>query len=90
LQPTLSLGEDLEDQAVIDRHASASGVDLAKLSAALADGSAIEAVAATAMIARQHGVQGTPAWLSPQGMITGLRPAPDFERLANEARWLAQ
>ena len=89
MQPHFVLGEDLEDQDVIDRHASASGVDLAKLRAALVDGSAIEAIAATAMIAGQYDVQGTPAWLFPQGMITGLRPAPDFERLTNEARWLA-
>src|SRR3954464_6237397 len=34
-----ALGEDLEDQAVIDRHAVASGFDLAPLHAALTDGS---------------------------------------------------
>jgi predicted DsbA family dithiol-disulfide isomerase len=84
------LGEDLEDQVVIDRHASASGVDLAKLHAALADGSASEAVAAAVVSARRYGVQGTPAWLFPQGMIMGLRPASDFERLAKECTRLAQ
>ena len=83
-------GENLEDQAVIDRQARASGVDLAELHSALADGSAMEAVAAARVIARRYGVQGTPAWLFPQGMITGLRPALDFERLANEVTWLSQ
>jgi len=34
------LGEDLEDPAVIDRHAGESGIDLIDLHAALADGSA--------------------------------------------------
>jgi predicted DsbA family dithiol-disulfide isomerase len=85
-----ALGEDLADPTVIDTHASASGIDLAKLHAALADGSAMEALAAAEVIARQYGVQGTPAWLFPQGMIMGLRPASDFERLANEATRLAQ
>jgi len=85
-----ALGEDLEDQGVIDRHASASGIDLVKIRAAFADGSAMEALAAAEVIARQYGVQGTPAWLFPQGMIMGLRSTSDFERLANEARRLAQ
>src|SRR5262249_35744515 len=38
------LGEDGEDPAVIDRHASESGIDLAALHAALADDSAATAV----------------------------------------------
>src|SRR3954447_5117580 len=38
------LGEDLEDPAVIDRHATEAGVDLDALHAALADGSAAAAV----------------------------------------------
>jgi predicted DsbA family dithiol-disulfide isomerase len=85
-----ALGEDLEDQGVIDRHASASGIDLAKIQPAFAYGSAVAALAAAEAIARQYGVQGTPAWLFPQGMIMGLRPASDFERLANEAKRLVQ
>jgi ubiquinone biosynthesis protein len=32
-------------------------------------------------IARKYGVQGTPAWLLAQRLITGLRPAAEFERL---------
>ena len=76
------LGEDLEDPAVIDRHASESGIDLAALHAALADDSAAAAVTEAEMIGRKYGVQGTPAWLLGERLIAGLRPAPEFERLA--------
>jgi predicted DsbA family dithiol-disulfide isomerase len=76
------LGEDLEDFAVIDRHASESGIDLADLQAALADDSAAAAVMEAEMIGRKHGVQGTPAWLLGERLIAGLRPAAEFERLA--------
>ena len=75
------LGEDLEDPAVIDRHASESGIDLAALHAALADDSAAAAVTEAEMIGRKYGVQGTPAWLLGERLITGLRPAAEFERL---------
>jgi predicted DsbA family dithiol-disulfide isomerase len=76
------LGEDLEDPAVIDRHASGSGIDLAALDTALADASAAAAVVEAEVIGRKHGVQGTPAWLLGQRLITGLLPAAEFERIA--------
>jgi len=79
------LGEDLEDPAVIDRHANRSGVDLASLHAALADGSAAVAVTEGEITGRKYGVQGTPAWLLNQQLITGLRPAAEFERLSEYA-----
>jgi len=79
------LGEDLEDPEVIDRHAKQSGADLAALHAALDDGSAEAAVAEAEAIGREHGVEGTPAWLLAQRLITGLRPAAEFERLAESA-----
>ena len=76
------LGEDLEDPAVIDRHTSESGIDLAALHAALADDSAAAAVMEAEMTGRTYGVQGTPAWLLGGRLIAGLRPAAEFERLA--------
>ena len=76
------LGEDLEDIAVIDRHARSSDIDLIALHAALEDGSATNFVIETEMIGRKYGVQGTPAWLLGQRLITGLRPTAEFERLA--------
>ncbi len=79
------LGQDLEDPAVIDRHASSSGIDLAALHAALADGSAAGAVTEAETIGRKYGVQGTPVWLVDQRLITGLRPPAEFERLAEYA-----
>jgi predicted DsbA family dithiol-disulfide isomerase len=74
------LGEDLEEPAVIDRHASESGIELAALHADFADDRAVAAVTETEMIGRKYGVQGTPAWLLGEQLITGLRPAAEFER----------
>jgi len=76
------LGEDLEDIAVIDRHARSSDIDLVALHAALEDGSATNFVIETEMVGRKYGVQGTPAWLLGQRLITGLQPTAEFERLA--------
>jgi predicted DsbA family dithiol-disulfide isomerase len=76
------LGEDLEDPAVIDRHATASGIDLATLHAALADDSAEKDVADAEMLARRYGVSGTPAWLVDGRLISGLRSPAEFELLA--------
>jgi predicted DsbA family dithiol-disulfide isomerase len=76
------LGEDLEDSAIVDRHASKSGIDLAALHEALADDSAVAAVTEAEVSGRKHGVRGTPAWLLGQRLITGLLPALEFERLA--------
>jgi predicted DsbA family dithiol-disulfide isomerase len=84
------LGEDLEDPSVIDRHASEAAIDLAALHAALADGKAAAADVEAEMTGRQYGVQGTPAWLLAQRLISGLRPAAEFERLAEEAMQLAR
>lgn len=80
-----ALGEDLEDPQVIDRHASASGVGLAALHAALADGSAAALLKEAEMLGRKDGVQGTPAWLLDRQLIMGLRPRAEFERLAEHA-----
>jgi predicted DsbA family dithiol-disulfide isomerase len=77
------LGEDISDPAVIDRHASALGINLEGLHAALADGSAVAAVAEAEALGRRFGVQGTPAWLLAGRMIAGLRPAEEFEQLAD-------
>jgi predicted DsbA family dithiol-disulfide isomerase len=82
------LGEDLEDPAVIDQHASESDIDLAALHAALANDSAEAAVTEAEMIGRKHGVQGTPAWLLARRLITGLLPATEFEGLAEIATQL--
>lgn len=77
-----ALGEDVEDQVVVDHHAKASGVDLAALHAALADGSAETSVAATVKLGRKHGVKGTPAWLLGGRLISGLLSPAWFERRA--------
>ncbi len=76
------LGEDLEDIAVINRHARSSDIDLTALHASLEDGNAANFVVATEMIGRKYGVQGTPAWLLGQRLITGLRSTAEFDSLA--------
>ena len=78
------LGEDLEDPGVINLHAGRSGVDLPALNSALDDGSAERFVTETEMIGRKHGVQGTPSWFLNRRLIGGLRPAAEFERLAEQ------
>jgi predicted DsbA family dithiol-disulfide isomerase len=79
------LGEDLGSPAVIDRHASRAGVDLAGLHAALKNGRAGRLVTDAEMSGLEAGVQGTPAWLLGRRLITGLRPAAEFEGLAEQA-----
>jgi predicted DsbA family dithiol-disulfide isomerase len=75
------LGEDLGNLDVIDEHASRSGVDLPALHSALADDSAVAAVAEAEMAARKVGVEGTPAWLFGEQLVSGLLPATQFARL---------
>jgi hypothetical protein len=36
-------------------------------------------------VGRKHRLQGTPAWLVGERLITGLRPTAEFERLAEQA-----
>lgn len=67
-----AFGENLGDPGVIDWHASESGIDLAAMHGAFADGSAVDAVTEAEMLGRKCGVQGTPAWLSGDQVILGL------------------
>jgi len=80
-----ALGEDLEDGAVIDGHATHSGIDVSALRAALDDGSAGQVVEETEAIGRGHGVYGTPAWFLNRRLIAGLRPTAEFELMAEQA-----
>ena len=66
---------------MIDRHAAASGIDLAALNAALDDGSADALVGQSEALGRRLGVQGTPAWLVAGRLIPGLYPREQFETL---------
>lgn len=76
-----ALGQDLGDRAVIDRHATAAGLDVTALHAALADGSANALVDQSEALGRRLGVQGTPAWLVAGRLIPGLYPREQFETL---------
>ncbi|OBI23424.1 hypothetical protein A5712_00045 [Mycobacterium sp. E2327] len=80
-----ALGEDIGDQAVIDRHAVKAGVDPDPLHTALADGTAYAAVDLLERAGQQCGVSGTPAWLLGGRLVTGLQPVSEFERIAQDA-----
>ena len=79
------LGQDIDNQAVIDQHAMTAGVDLDALHTALADGSAYAAVSRVERAGRQYGVDGTPSWLLDGRLIVGLQPASEYERLARQS-----
>jgi predicted DsbA family dithiol-disulfide isomerase len=80
-----ALGENLEDPAVIDRHTVAAGIDRGLLNDALDGRSAAVAIMDAEALARKHGIRGTPAWFLSDRLISGLRPAAEFERLATRA-----
>jgi predicted DsbA family dithiol-disulfide isomerase len=80
-----ALGEDIGDQAVIDRHAAEAGVDRRALHAALSDGRGYLAVDQTERAGRQCGVYGTPAWLLGGRLVAGLLPASEFESIVRDA-----
>lgn len=77
-----ALGEDLEDPNIIARHALEAGIDIDILNDALADGTAMRAVAEAETLGRKYSVNGTPAWQLGKQLISGLRPAAEFERFA--------
>ncbi|OBG94348.1 hypothetical protein A5697_26445 [Mycobacterium sp. E3251] len=84
-QAHFALGEDIEDQQVIDRHAVKAGVDPGALHTALADGTAYAAVDLLERTGQQCGVCGTPAWLLGGRLVAGLVPMSEFERIAHDA-----
>ena len=73
---------------MVDRHAGDPDIDVEAMRAALSDGSAFAAVEAAEATGRRYGVQGTPAWLIAQRLISGLLPATEFEHLAEAATQL--
>ncbi|HVQ98606.1 MAG TPA: DsbA family protein [Mycobacterium sp.] len=77
-----TLGEDIDDQAVIDRHARNAGIDPCALHTAIADGCAYAGVSQAERAGRWHGVEGTPAWLLDGRLVTGLQPVSEFQRVA--------
>jgi predicted DsbA family dithiol-disulfide isomerase len=77
-----ALGEDLEDPFVIERHAAAAGIERGSLNEVMDSRNAAVAVMDAEALARQHGVRGTPSWFLHNQLISGLRPAAEFERLA--------
>ena len=67
-------GQDIGAQNIIDGYVGAAGVQLDALHAALADGSAVAAVASARRQAMAAGVMLTPVWLAARWRIIGLHP----------------
>jgi len=76
-------GEDLGDPAVVDRHAAAAGVKLGAMRSALADRSALAALAQSEDAARRCRVRGAPAWKVGDYIISGLQRQAEFEQAAD-------
>jgi predicted DsbA family dithiol-disulfide isomerase len=79
-----ALGEDLGNPAVVDRHAAEAGVKLGALRGALADGSALAALAQSEAAARRFRVRGAPAWKIGDHVISGLQREAEFALAADE------
>jgi predicted DsbA family dithiol-disulfide isomerase len=80
-----ALGEDIDDQAVVDRHAAYAGVDLGAPDNALTGGSAYAGVDQAERAGGRLGVYGTPAWLLGGRLVAGLLPASELQRVARDA-----
>jgi predicted DsbA family dithiol-disulfide isomerase len=79
-----ALGEDLGDPAIVDRHAAAAGVKLGAMRGALADRSALAALAQSEAAALRCRVRGAPAWKIGDHVISGLQRPAEFEHAAND------
>ena len=79
-----ALGEDLGNPAVVDRHAAEAGVRLGAMRAALADGTALAALAQAEAAARRYRVRGAPAWKIGDHVIYGLQRQAEFDRAADD------
>jgi predicted DsbA family dithiol-disulfide isomerase len=75
-------GLDIESVDLLCTFAEAAGGDAAGLRAALTDGSAYAALAASERRANELGVISTPTWIVGGQAVSGLRPRDWFEDLA--------
>ena len=75
-------GLDIESVDLLCTLAAAAGGDAAGLRAALTDGTAYDALAASEARAGEHGVVSTPTWIVAGQTVSGLRPRKWFEELA--------
>jgi predicted DsbA family dithiol-disulfide isomerase len=75
-----ALGEDIGDRDVIYSCADQTGVDVASVRAAMADGTAEAAVAASETAAKRRGITGPPVWLIGDRLITGWPGRAEFDQ----------
>ena len=78
--------EDLGDPELIDRQLEAVGIAPSIFRSALEAGTARDFVVEAEALGKSFGVRGTPAWLVRGRLVSGLRPASDFERLVVEGQ----
>jgi predicted DsbA family dithiol-disulfide isomerase len=79
-----ALGEDIGDRDVIYSYADQTGVDVASVRAAIADGTAEAAVAASETAAKRRGITGPPAWLIGDRLITGWPGRAEFDQAVHQ------
>ena len=77
--------EPLDDPAVLDRLVDAAGADAERTRAAVERGGASTLVDAAMADAREHGVNGTPAWLLDGGLLI-----PGSQPRAVLTRWITK
>lgn len=75
-----ALGEDIGDRDVIYSYADQTGVDVASLRTAMADGTAEAAVAASESAAKRRGITAPPAWLIGDCLITEWPGRAEFDQ----------
>ncbi len=69
------------DQAALEGHAQALGLDLARFRTALADGRHDAAIDADISIAKQASINGTPAFVINGYLLSGAQPVVAFKRI---------
>jgi predicted DsbA family dithiol-disulfide isomerase len=79
-----ALDEDVGDRALLYSLADHAGVDVASLRAAMADGTAEAAVAASESAAKRRGITAPPAWLIGDRLITGCPGRDEFEQAVHQ------
>jgi predicted DsbA family dithiol-disulfide isomerase len=80
------LGEDIGSADLVDRYASQAGAGVGAIHRAISNGSAIVALEGSESAGRRVGVEGTPAWLVGNRLISGLQPEALFEQVVRDLK----
>lgn len=78
-------GRFLGDQDVLDELVAAAGADPDETRRAVDAGEAVESVESSMIVAREIGIDGTPAWLvGGRKLVRGVHPRDHYRRLLEE------